>query len=128
MSDNIASQTSFFPHHPGAVLVDILSAGAIVGTFLGYLPIVAAFAGLVWYLIQIWESRTIQHWWNNRRIVRTAKKIAKLKAKERVIMAQLEGLESIRHAKIEARDKVETAKIEAAKTQVHEETAAETKG
>lgn len=108
--------------HPLAWAADVVSAGAIVGTIAGYLPFVAALAGLIWYVIQIWESRTIQHWWRNRQMVRKAKRIAKLKAKERIIVAQLEAMETVRQAKVDARDKVETAKVEAAKALIRDQT------
>lgn len=107
--------------------LDTLGAGAIVAAALGYLPAVAAGVALFWYLIQIWESRTVQHWLANRQMVRKAKKIARLRAKEKVISAQLEALESIRQAKADARDRVEIAKVEAEKLQIREETAAEVK-
>ena len=107
--------------HPAAVIADFVSAGAILGTAIGYFPLFAAFVGLVWYSIQIWESRTIQHWAQNRKMVLKAKRIARLKAKEKVIVAQLDALESIRQARVTARDRVETAKVEAAKLLVHEE-------
>ena len=58
----------------------------------------------------------------NRQMVRKAKRIAKLKAKEKVIVAQLEALETLRQARVDARDKVEVAKVEAAKMVAHEET------
>ena len=99
---------------------DVVSALAILGVLLGYLPYFAALAGLVWYCIQIWESKTVQHWLENRRMVQRAKKIAKLRAKEKVIVAKLEATELSRHAKIEARDKLELARVEAAKQSVHD--------
>jgi len=107
---------------PVALITDVVSAGAIIGTILGDLPYVAALAGMVWYTIQIWESRTVQHWWRNRQMVRKAKKIARLRAKEKVIVAQLEALETIRQARVDARTKVEVAKVEAAKLEAHEAT------
>ena len=88
---------------------------------MGYFPIVAALAGFVWYVIQIWESRTVQHWWNNRREVKKAKKLMRLRAKEKVLVAKIEALAKVKAAKIEARDQVEAAKVEAAKLQAHEE-------
>ena len=106
--------------------VDAIGAGAIVAAFVGYIPALAAAVAMVWYLVQLWESRTVQHWRENRTMVRKAKRIARLKAKEKVITAQLEALESVRQARVEARDKVELAKVEAAKLQVKEETKAET--
>lgn len=39
---------------------DGISAAAIVGAFMGYLPALAGLAGLIWYAIQIWESKTVQ--------------------------------------------------------------------
>lgn len=104
---------------------DTLSASAIVASLLGYLPVIFAAVGAVWYVIQIWESRTVQHWIQNRRMVRQAKRIARLRAKEKVITAQLEAMESIRQAKHNAVEKIETARVEAAKIQIKEETDAE---
>ena len=115
------SQQHFIPWAPTTVVGDVVSAGAIVGSFLGYFPIIAAFAGFVWYSIQIWESRTIQHWWRNRVEIKRAKKLVRLRAKEKVLVAKIEALAKVRAARVEARDKIEEAKVEAAKLQVHEE-------
>lgn len=43
-------------------VADTISAGAILGTFLGVLPPLAALAATIWYLVQIWESHTVQKW------------------------------------------------------------------
>lgn len=40
--------------------MDGLSIAAITGAFMGYLPALAGLAGLIWYGIQIWESKTVQ--------------------------------------------------------------------
>ena len=105
--------------HPISKIGDTISAGAIVATFFGYLPYIAAIAGFIWYCIQIWESRTIQHWWRNFQMKRKAKKIARLRAREKVIIAELDALNVVRAARVEAREKVETAKVEAAKEAAH---------
>lgn len=105
--------------------VDLLAIGLTSGAIFGWVPAAAAFASLLWFTIQIWESRTIQHWLNNHRMIKKAKKIARLKAKEKVIIAQLEGLESVRQAKAEARDKVEQAKVDAEKVKIQEENKAD---
>lgn len=47
--------------------VDVLSVGAILGTLAGYLPAIAAFGAIVWYAIQIYESKTVQAWLRIRR-------------------------------------------------------------
>lgn len=114
-------QPIHFPH-PMGLTGDVLGAGAVVGSFLGYLPPAAAFLALIWYVIQIWESRTVQHWWRNRQEVKKAKRLVRLRAKEKVLVAKIEALAKVRAARVEARDQVEQAKVEAAKLQVHEET------
>ena len=58
-------------------------------------------------------------------MVRKARRVARLKAKEKVIVAQLEALETLRQARVDARDKVELAKVEAAKITIHEQTQAD---
>lgn len=55
-----------FPR-PITLSIDFMSAGAIVGAVAGTLPYWAAFAGLLWYLVQIWESKTVQKWRKVRR-------------------------------------------------------------
>lgn len=67
-------------------LGNVISGAAIVASFVGYIPGIAACVALVWYFIQIYESATIQRWLAGRRI----RKLARLKA--RVIM-----LEAINH-------------------------------
>lgn len=41
---------------------DLISAGAIVGSFAKILPPVAALAATIWYAVQVWESHTVQKW------------------------------------------------------------------
>lgn len=52
-------------HHIRVVtaVADTISAGAIVGSILGWFPPIAALAATVWYAVQIWESHTVQKWW-----------------------------------------------------------------
>ncbi len=63
---------------------NIFSAAAIVGTFMGWLPALAAGVGMCWYLIKIYESVTVQRWVAARR----ARKIARLKARVLLMEAQ----------------------------------------
>ena len=47
----------------------VFDAAAIVGavgSLLNYLPLIAAAASLVWTLIRIYETRTVQGWLGNR--------------------------------------------------------------
>lgn len=43
-------------------VVDVGSIGTVVATIAGWLPAIAALASLVWTLIRIYESRTVQRW------------------------------------------------------------------
>jgi chromate transport protein ChrA len=44
-------------HKLASIYGDAASAGAIIGYFLGVLPHIAAVVGLVWYMLQIAESK-----------------------------------------------------------------------
>lgn len=55
-------------------LADGLAGAAVVGSIFDYVPKIAAVLGLIWYLIQIYESRTMQRamhrwgwWWASNR-------------------------------------------------------------
>lgn len=102
-----------------SVIVHTVASSSIIATILGYLPavlgVVAAFLASVYYSICVWESRTIQHWMNNRRMVRRARRLMRLKAKEKVLTAKIDALQIIKTARKEARAKVEDATAEAAK-------------
>lgn len=43
-------------------VVDALSVATVLGTLMSYLPAVAALASLVWSLIRIYETKTVQGW------------------------------------------------------------------
>lgn len=42
------------------VSVDAVAAGSILGSIMGYLPAIAALAAIIWYGVQIYESKTVQ--------------------------------------------------------------------
>lgn len=63
--------------HFNAWIGNALSLSAIAGTLLGYFPAIAAVVALIWYLIQISESDTVQRYLMNRR----RRKLARLKAR-----------------------------------------------
>lgn len=116
---------------PATVATNTVFAGVVGATVLNWLPqiigIVAASTAFIWYIICIWESRTIQHYINNRRMVVRARKIARLKAQEKVITAKLDALEVVRQAKVEAKEKVAQATALAEVLKVKEEIAAQIK-
>jgi hypothetical protein len=66
-----------------------LSGAALVGSIVGWFPGVAAVVALLWYGIQIYESKTYQNWKQGRRL----RKLAVL----RIEMARLEALELVAH-------------------------------
>lgn len=66
------------------------SLGVIITTILGWVPAVAATIAIVWYMVQLYESKTIQRLIENR----LRKKLIKLKAEA----AHLEILLSEKHA------------------------------
>jgi|ERR1700676_4064636 len=110
-----------------SLVTHTFSAGVFVGYLSGMLPVFVAFIPSVWCLICIWESSTVQHWVRNRRMIYKAHRIARLKAREKVIMAQLDALEVIREARTIAKEKVAIAEHEAAKLVVTEDTEQKTK-
>lgn len=52
------------------ILADVISAGAIIGAFMKQLPEWAAGAAFLWYVVQVWESHTVQKWWRLHRLGR----------------------------------------------------------
>ncbi len=61
------------------------AAAAIVGTFVGWLPALAALIAGCWYLVQIYESKTVQVWVRDRRV----RKLARLQAHAIMLQAKL---------------------------------------
>jgi len=47
---------------PTKHVVDALSILTVLGTLMDYLPAVAALLSIVWSLIRIYESKTVQGW------------------------------------------------------------------
>jgi hypothetical protein len=43
-------------------IIDALSIGGVMATLAGWLPAIAALASLVWTVIRILETRTVQKW------------------------------------------------------------------
>ena len=49
-----------FSDHAAVITAHTISLGAIVGSFAGIIPPLAALGALVWYVIQIFESSSVQ--------------------------------------------------------------------
>jgi uncharacterized protein HemY len=56
-------------HSPETIkhVTDGLSILTVVGTLADILPALAALFSLVWSLIRIWETQTVQNWINRRK-------------------------------------------------------------
>lgn len=73
----------------GQTIVNIATnstaAGIIISSVLSFLPPTAAVVALVWYFIQIWESKTVRGWVSRRR----TRKLARMKAAVLLLEAQM---------------------------------------
>lgn len=69
----------------GAWIANTISVAAVLGALWGVIPVLAAFAALIWYVIQIYESRRVQHWLKMRR----AQRLADMRAQVEVLERQL---------------------------------------
>lgn len=59
---------SMHQHYQALVLTaDAVSAVAVIGAIVGWAPPLAAMGALVWYIVQIYESKTVQQWLGRRR-------------------------------------------------------------
>lgn len=88
---------------------------AIALTFAGFLPPIAAILAGCWYLVQIYESKTVQAWIERRALARRARKLLKLEAKRLVLAAEIDAIEKVRVARAYGAEKVEEAKSDAAR-------------
>lgn len=58
------------------VIANSTATGIVISALLSFLPPIAALVALLWYFIQIWESKTVREWVARRR----ARKLARMKA------------------------------------------------
>lgn len=77
---------------PAAILGDFASVLAILGAIGGYLPPIAALIAVLWYLLQIWESQTVQGWWVTHNHKAKLRRLRTLLAREKLIQAELLNL------------------------------------
>lgn len=100
------------------------AASTLVVSFLGYLPpMLGAFGsglGIIWFLLQIYKDQTFQNFIHNLKTKKQARKLARLRARERVVIAKIDAIEKVRSAHVEARELVAHEKAEAAKIIVQE--------
>ncbi len=104
--------------HPIQAGVDLGIFGIIVASLMSVVPPIAAILGLLYYAIQVYESKTVQHWLLDRRQKHAARRLRKLEARRKVIVAEIEAAELVRSASAAAMEQVAVAKAEALKTVV----------
>ncbi len=46
-----------------AYILDTTAAVTVLGTWMGYLPTLAALLAILWYLVQLLESQTVKKLW-----------------------------------------------------------------
>jgi hypothetical protein len=90
-----------------------IAGSTLFATLIGWLPQIAALVTVAWGLLQIYESKTFQTFKFNFIARHREKRLAKLLAKEKVVLAQIAALELARHAKVVASDIVAVAKSDA---------------
>lgn len=79
--------------------VDGVSAAAIVGALIGALPAIAALVGVVYYIIQIYESPTFQKRWGRWRVARHRRRVGRLMKNREKINAALSDLGPVKDPK-----------------------------
>lgn len=93
----------------------VVAIGSWLLTLAGFLPSLAALVGVVYYVIQVYESNTCQKWLEKKRQTRKTRRLARLKAEQKVLVAEIDALEVVREARAIAAEKVAVAAHEAAK-------------
>lgn len=72
-------------HPVSTYILQTTSAAAIISAIIGYLPPITAIVALLWYVIQISESRPVRRWKHRRHTV----KLARLKARIMLMEAKI---------------------------------------
>ena len=101
--------------HPVQASIDGGVAAIILGSVMGVLPAIAAVIGICYYAIQVWESNTVQTWVHKHRAKRAAHRLAKLQAKQHILLAEIDAAEKMRTASVDAASKVAAATLEGAR-------------
>ena len=49
-------------HETTKSIIDAISIGGVMATLAGWLPAIAALFSIIWSIIRIYESKTVQKW------------------------------------------------------------------
>ena len=56
-------------HHDTAKhLIDFVSVATVLGTLTSMLPAIAAIFSIIWSIIRIWETKTVQGWFGRKEV------------------------------------------------------------
>ncbi len=100
----------------------IISLFALTGSLFGVIPAIAGVAALIWYVIQIVESRTVQEWVHRRNARKIVKLQAELAALELRNAARAARQELSASAEVAAQDIRSAAKIAVADLKSNQQT------
>lgn len=70
----------------------VISVAAILGTLAGWLPVAAAFIAAVFYIIEIWESATVQHWFGRTSLVEDQASKLMQEAEQAAVVLQVKAV------------------------------------
>lgn len=97
---------------PNGIGTHLAAIGAFVVSFAGYIPYLFAALPAIYYVILIWESKTVQDFVARRRARKAALNLAKLNAKVLVAGAQIDGAKDVQVAKVVAAANVDNAIVD----------------
>src|SRR5438105_2874699 len=86
----------------------MLSLSALLGSMVGFFPVIAGFAAFLWYTIQICESATVQRFFMRHKARVAARRLVKLDKQETRLRADLKFLEETRRLAQQAIEKRNT--------------------
>lgn len=98
---------------PSGAGAQLTAIGGFAVSLSGYIPYLFAALPAIYYIILIWESKTVQDWVSRRRERKAAVKLAKLKAQTLVVAAQIDAAKDVKVAQVQAAATVDNAAIDA---------------
>lgn len=106
------------PTQPIRLGVDFVAASTLFAAIADWLPKVLGMLGAVfsilWFIVQLWESKTIQNSLSAWRTRRKSRRLLKLRAKAKILAAKIAAVETVRVAKVVATELVAQARNDAA--------------
>lgn len=106
------------PTQPIRLGVDFVAASTLFASIVDWLPKVLGTVGgtlsILWFVVQLWESKTVQNSLSAWRIRRKSRRLSRLQAKAKILAAKIAAVETVRAARVVATELVAQAKTDAA--------------